>query len=148
LSEAPPLIERLETFEDRFRQACGAPLERRLGLVGGDAERGWRLRVAIDEALVATQVPIDRFFHDARGGVLSAGYGSEWDKLRDVLSDYEPIAGARSHPHFAQDQPCSMLIDEVEAIWSAIDRDDDWGPFHAKVAAIRAFGDALDSAQR
>jgi serine/tyrosine/threonine adenylyltransferase len=36
-----------------------------------------------------------------------------------------------------------MLIDEVEAIWSAIDRDDDWAPFHAKVAAIRRMGEAL-----
>jgi hypothetical protein len=38
-----------------------------------------------------------------------------------------------------------MLIDEVEAIWSAIDRHDDWAPFHAKIAAIRELGKALDS---
>jgi hypothetical protein len=30
-----------------------------------------------------------------------------------------------------------MVIDEVEAIWSAIDRDDDWAPLHAKLAALR-----------
>jgi uncharacterized protein YdiU (UPF0061 family) len=145
VSEAPPLIERLETFEERFRLACGAPLERRLGLVGGDAERGWRLRVVIDEALVATQAPIDRFFHDARGGVLPESYGGEWDALRAVLAEYQPLPDARAHPHFAQPEPCSMLIDEVEAIWSAIDRHDDWAPFHAKIAAIRELGKALDS---
>lgn len=39
-----------------------------------------------------------------------------------------------------------MHIDEVEAIWSAIDRDDDWAPLHAKVAAIRRMGDALGEA--
>lgn len=144
ISEAPPLIERLETFEARFRDASAAPLERRLGLKVGDPGRGWRLRVAIDEALVATQAPIDRFFHDARGGELPAGYGSEWDAVRAVLGEYEPVAGARANPYFAKAEPCSMLIDEVEAIWSAIDRDDDWGPFHAKVAAIREFGAALD----
>ena len=35
-----------------------------------------------------------------------------------------------------------MLIDEVEALWSAIDAHDDWGPLHAKVAAIRRMGEA------
>lgn len=29
-----------------------------------------------------------------------------------------------------------MLIEEVEAIWSAIDADDDWGPFEAKLARL------------
>jgi hypothetical protein len=38
-----------------------------------------------------------------------------------------------------------MLIDEVEAIWSAIDRDDDWEAFDAKIAAIRRMGDALSN---
>jgi hypothetical protein len=36
-----------------------------------------------------------------------------------------------------------MLIDEVEAIWSPIAAADDWGPFGAKIANIRAMGDAL-----
>ena len=33
-----------------------------------------------------------------------------------------------------------MVIDEVEAIWAAIDRDDDWGPLAAKIAAVRRTG--------
>lgn len=138
LSEAAPLIERLEAFEARFRAASAAPLERRLGLIGGDSERGWRLRVAIDQALVATQMPIDRFFHEGFGGVLPDDFGGEWDAVRTVLADYD----TRARPAPA---PCSMLIDEVEAIWSAIDAHDDWEPFNAKVAAIRAFGAALDT---
>ena len=36
-----------------------------------------------------------------------------------------------------------MLIDEVEAIWTPIAEADDWSRVHAKVAAIRAMGDAL-----
>jgi hypothetical protein len=35
-----------------------------------------------------------------------------------------------------------MHIDEVEAIWAAIAERDDWEPLYAKVAAIRAMGDA------
>ena len=39
-----------------------------------------------------------------------------------------------------------MHIDEVEAIWSAIDQSDDWSPLHAKVAAIRRMGEAHGAA--
>jgi hypothetical protein len=33
-----------------------------------------------------------------------------------------------------------MLIDEVEALWTATDERDDWAPLHAKVEAVRARG--------
>ena len=41
-----------------------------------------------------------------------------------------------------------MLIDEVEAIWSAIAEHDDWAPFEAKIAAVRRMGDAMTSDAR
>ncbi|PKP91632.1 MAG: YdiU family protein [Alphaproteobacteria bacterium HGW-Alphaproteobacteria-16] len=148
ISEAPPLIERLEKFENYFRMFYEIPLRRRLGLVTRDGkidiELGWKLKEAIETALIATGHSIDRFFFDAYGGTLPASYGPEWDGVRAVLAEYDPIPEGRSHPYFAG-EPCSMLIEEVEAIWSAIDRDDDWSPFNAKVAAIRQMGEALDA---
>jgi len=148
ISEAPPLIERLERFEPLYRRHYAAPLLRRLGLAPEhpDTDRDWALKEAIDDALIATAWPIDRFFFDAFGGTLPDGYGLEWDKVRAALADYAPAA--RTHPYFTDAEPCSMLIDEVEAIWSAIDRDDDWAPFHAKVAAIRRMGEALDAGNK
>lgn len=146
LSEAPPLIERLETFEARFRDGYAAPLLRRLGLTGGDVERAWRLKDAIEDALIRTATPIDRFFFDAYGGELPVEYGAEWNAARAALGEFDRVPQGRSHPYFSDSGPCSMLIDEVEEIWSAIDRHDDWGALHAKVAAIRRFGQALDGA--
>lgn len=143
ISEAPPLIERLERFEPLYRRHYPRPLLRRLGLGSGEPDRDWALKDAIDDALIATQWPIDRFFFDAFGGALPDGYGPEWDRVRAALAGYAPVSRGRAHPYFADAEPCSMLIGEVEAIWSAIDRDDDWAPFHAKVAAIRRMGEAL-----
>ncbi|MDP2116326.1 MAG: selenoprotein O, partial [Brevundimonas sp.] len=37
---------------------------------------------------------------------------------------------------FAGTEPEEMLIDEVEAIWAAIDADDDWSPLNAKLARL------------
>ena len=36
-----------------------------------------------------------------------------------------------------------MLIEEVEAIWQAIDTRDDWAPFHAKLARLEGLRRAL-----
>ena len=43
---------------------------------------------------------------------------------------------------FAAAEPEEMLIDEVEAIWAAIDAEDDWGPFEQKVRRVRDLGAA------
>ena len=145
----PPLIERLETFEETFRLCYQLPLQRRLGLLTRDrkldTDLGWKLKEAIETALAATAWPIDRFFFDAWGGTLPSGYGPEWDDVRAALAQYDPLPQGRSHPYFADGEPCSLLIGEVEEIWSAIDRDDDWGPFHAKITAIRRMAEALDA---
>ena len=40
-------------------------------------------------------------------------------------------------------EPQSLLIEEVEDLWSAIAERDDWEPLHAKIASIRQLGQAL-----
>jgi len=50
---------------------------------------------------------------------------------------------AQSHPYWTDPGPCSMHIEEVEAIWSAIADHDDWQPFTDKVTAIRRMGEAM-----
>jgi len=56
-------------------------------------------------------------------------------------------AGA-DHPIWAEQSPPSLVIDEVERLWAAIDEHDDWAPLHSQVAAIRALGEALGAAPR
>ena len=63
-----------------------------------------------------------------------------FDALADAIGDRR---GPRGHPYWSDAEPCSMLIDEVEAIWASIADRDDWGPFDAKIAAIRRMGEAL-----
>jgi len=77
----------------------------------------------------------DAFFFAHRGGRGAAG-----GALGDMLSQYQPVES--SHPYWADDAPQSLLIDEVEAIWAAIDEADNWQPLHNKVAAIRRMGEA------
>ncbi len=141
LVDAEPLIAALEAFPDLYQAEVTRALLWRLGVnPRGDAEDRALIQ-AIEPALRTTDTPIDRFFHDAFGRPPPDRYGAPFAEARAALAAYTPRKD-RTHPYWSA-EPCSMLIDEVEAIWSAIDDRDDWGPFTAKVAAIRQMGDAL-----
>ena len=141
IADSDPLVAVLETYPARYQAAVAAAILWRLGVVGRGGDRDRALVQTIEPALRATGIGIDRFFFDAFGGVLPTSYGAEWDAVRAALADHAPRKD-RSHPYWSG-APCSMLIDEVEAIWSAIAARDDWSALHAKVSAIRTMGAAL-----
>ncbi len=64
---------------------------------------------------------------------------------RRMIGERIPIARF-FREHRPEIPDCTLLIDEVEAIWERIASDDDWQPLYAKIAAIRDFGAALRKA--
>lgn len=74
----------------------------------------------------------------ALGGVRGKIYqGEAFDAFRFALMEHEPDRPERlEHPMFAAPEPEELLIDEVEALWSAIDAADDWAPLKAKLARL------------
>lgn len=76
----------------------------------------------------------------ALGGVRGKTYqGEAFDAFRFALLEHEPDRPERlEHPMFAAPEPEEMLIDEVEALWSAIEQGDDWAPLNAKLARLEA----------
>ncbi|WP_375393458.1 protein adenylyltransferase SelO family protein [uncultured Sphingomonas sp.] len=141
IADSDPLVAALEAFPARYQEAVAAAILWRFGVVGRDGEGDRALVQTIERALRRTGVGIDRFFFDAFGGVLPEEYGDAWAEVRAALAAYMP-RNDRSHPYWSG-EPCSMLIDEVEAIWAAIAERDDWSVLAAKVAAIREMGAAL-----
>ena len=139
VSEAEPLIAALDTFGERYQRAVSNAILWRLGMTPCDPDSDRALVQAIEGGLTASGMPIDRFFFDAFGGVAPAG--EAFDAARAALASRVPRK-PRAHPYWAG-EPCAMLIEEVEAIWAAIDSHDDWAPFEAKIAAIREMGAAL-----
>ena len=51
--------------------------------------------------------------------------------------------GALDHDFWSDSEPCSMHIEEVEALWSKIDERDDWEGLNAKILEVRRMGEAL-----
>jgi len=149
VAQAEALTPALDAFPEHFQAALTAAIFRRLGIRPSEAERDAALLVALETALAAKTVGIDRFFFDWRGGARRGpspaddAYADEpFTGFRAAIAGFQPAAGALDHPYWSDPAPCSMHIEEVEAIWAAIDARDDWGPLHAKVAAVRRMGEA------
>jgi uncharacterized protein YdiU (UPF0061 family) len=145
ISEGPPLAELLGQWPARFEAALVERLIARLGVdKRGDTEDR-SLVSALLTAVRSRLVGIDRFFFDWRGGRIpidEAYRATEFDELRARLEGRQrPLV----HPYWSDPAPCSMLIDEVEAIWAAIAENDDWQPFESKIDAIRRMADAMTS---
>ena len=59
----------------------------------------------------------------------------EFEPVLAALSQFE-AAGNLDHAYFARAMPCTMLIDEVEALWAPIAERDHWGAFYGKLREI------------
>jgi serine/tyrosine/threonine adenylyltransferase len=141
IAEAPPLSDLLSGWSGRFEQALVDAMLRRLGLRRGRDER--ELAAALIKALATRAQTIDRVFFDWRGGRDPGAELYPAEAFRELAKLLEGREAPKSHPYWSGDAPCSMHIDEVESIWSAIATSDDWQPFNNKVKAIRLMGEAV-----
>ena len=144
LSEAEPLIAELERYADLYQSGIVRHFFRRLGLVPGERQASLQFIENCVRAMVDTGTQIDRFFFDWRCGDVQrpeVHADEAWNVVREHVGAFTPI-GTRDHPYWSDDAPCSMHIEEVEAIWSAIAERDDWEPLYQKVTAIRRMGEA------
>ena len=138
LVEAEPLIAALERFGSLFQHAMARRFCWRLGIASRGLEADTAVINAAEVAMREANLGPDEFFYRHRGGREAQG------ALREAMKGYEPLD--TSHEYWSEGQPESMLIDEVEALWSAIDERDDWTPLYDKVARIRHMGQALGEA--
>jgi uncharacterized protein YdiU (UPF0061 family) len=153
IAEAEALTPSLERFPAEFQRRLVEAIFARLAIQPTTHERDSALLVKLETALAIKTVEIDRFFFDWRGGRRRGPSPAEADyeedpfgELEAALRDYQPLPGALDHPYWTDKAPCSMHIEEVEAIWSRIDEADDWSSLEAKVAAIRRMGEAHSAA--
>ncbi len=142
VAEASALSEMLAGWSARFEEALVGAMLRRLGLSKGATDRA--VAAALIKALATREAPIDRIFFDWRGGRDPGDKRYKSEPFRDLAKALEGRERAQSHPYWSGPSPCSMHIDEVEAIWSAIAERDDWQPFKDKVTAVRLMGEAME----
>ncbi len=135
LADAPPLVAALERFPDLYHAAMARRFTWRLGVESRGREADFELIAAAETAMREARIGPDAFFFAHRGGRNAQG------ALGEALAGY--TAAPSDDPYWQREAPQSMLIDEVEAIWSAIAERDDWQPLADKIEAVRAMARAL-----
>ncbi len=156
ISEEERLQAALEPFEAELHATFTRQVLWRLGLASAGEEADAATVRALYQFLLDSQAPLDRVFFDWRGGdaerarrspIADLYAGAGFAQVKDAFAAHRPAEDARlDHPYFARPEPCSMLIDEVEALWAPIAERDDWSLFQAKIAAVAEMADALGSA--
>ncbi len=140
------LVEAVNAFEPTFRLAIVERTLWRLGVAPQSAERDARLVATLETMLQKSHRLIDHFYFDWAGGRLRAGSENyddpAFDGFKVEIAHYAPSRDM-SHTFWSGQDPCSMPIEEVEAIWAPIAAEDDWSLLTEKISAIRAMGDAL-----
>jgi uncharacterized protein YdiU (UPF0061 family) len=141
VADAAPLSEMLAGWGERFENALTRALIARLGVAPRNEDRD--LAKILIAALASREQPIDRVFFDWRGGRDPGAEVYPTDAFRTLANALEGRTSPTTHPYWSDEAPCSMHIEEVEEIWSAIAEHDDWQPFNDKVAAVRRMGEAM-----
>ncbi|MES2751187.1 MAG: YdiU family protein [Pseudomonadota bacterium] len=148
LADQPSLETALGAFEPALRQEFTEALMRRLGVASQGVERDAELARAVWVFLSDSKAPFEQTFFDWFGGLSSAEraakstsrdhYASDaFTPVKDAMQDFSPRPGVNlDHAYFQKPLACTMLIDEVEAIWKPIAASDDWSVLHARLAAI------------
>lgn len=148
------LTESIDQFDGELQREFRASILRRLGLksAGPDADR--ITSHTLWKFLGESRAPFEQVFFDWQGGMLSekraaaspasAFYArKDFAPARAAFAAHEPASPyALEHSYFKSPAPCTLLIDEVEALWAPIAEADDWSAFHAKLAHIDALAQA------
>jgi uncharacterized protein YdiU (UPF0061 family) len=137
LAETEPLVAALERFGDLYQQAIARRFCWRLGVAQRGLEADMALITAAEAHMTANELAPDALFFAHRGG-----REPPTDDFGELLRAYAPTV-APDDPLWREAAPPTLVIDEVERIWAAIDQHDDWQPLNDKIADIRRLGDAL-----
>ena len=154
LADQDRLEASLAVFEPALHREFAAAIIRRLGLRSHGPDLDGALARNLWTFLHGTKAPFEQVFFDWFGGLRSierarrspsASFYADaaFQPFRAALEAFEPLSWIDlAHAYFARETPCTMLIDEVEALWEPIAVRDDWSAFHSKLAGIRQMADA------
>jgi len=138
LADEDALIAALDRFAPLYRAALARRFCWRLGVESRGENADLELFNAAAHHMVEQDLAPDALFFAYRAG------GKAPDDPFGALLRERTAAGTAADDAFWQEPAApTNHIDEVERIWAAIDKTDDWRPLEQQVAAIRRLGRAL-----
>ncbi|HBH90845.1 protein adenylyltransferase SelO family protein [Ponticaulis sp.] len=148
VAEAEDLSESLGAFELAYQTALRDHTFFQLGLLPEHLETDLNFLTELFGWMTQSQVPWHQFFFDWFCGEKSETRANnspsaelytreDFGTVREYLRHYKDDRPERlAHPYFQRPSPETLLIDEIETLWSAIVDNDDWSLFEAKLNGI------------
>ncbi|PHS24035.1 MAG: selenoprotein O [Robiginitomaculum sp.] len=154
LAPVEDLQEAHKDFAQTYAKALPEAFIHRLGLVPQGQEQNQAFLRTILAGLKETKTPYEGFFFDwfcadsARAQTrprLGAYQHSAFDAFKAALKTYTPDRPERlDHAYFNREDPFSLEIETVEAIWDPIAKADDWAAFHGALEGISTLRSAYN----
>jgi len=147
-ADQEPLVAALNAFGGNYRTALAGAMLKRLGIKLGDPEADVALAGSAFKALSVGGDILrwEPFFFDWFCGDADRALASPRRELYEApeFADFRALISTRqadrperlTDGYFARPDPQELLIDEIEAIWSAIAERDDWSAFDQKLVDL------------
>jgi len=143
ITDDKALIAALDGFADNYKDRLCHHVFRRLGIKRKALDVDIKFVLETFKSLEISQAPWPQFWHDWQGGAAAQDQAlksasadfykshafTDW---LDMLKSFESLL-----PPSSGDHPPSLLYDEIAALWTPIDQDDDWAAFHEKVKSFK-----------
>ena len=143
ICDAPRLSGILADWPVRYEEALVTHFLKRLLVTPRGDLQDRELVAVLIQALASRAATIDRIFFDWRCGRDPGTAAYAHPAFRALAEQLDGRERPATHDYWSDPAPCSMYIDEVEAIWAAIADRDDWVLLERKIAAVRRMGDAM-----
>jgi len=156
---ASALEAELTRFVRAYQHGLRASMFGRLKLSESALDADMQFLQTLFDWMTETRASYDQFFHDWIGGAASAERATQspqaslyadaaFHPVRDGLTARSGRAAqdVLAHAYWSRATPCSLVIEEVEAVWAPIAAHDDWSAFEQKLADIAALNAALGAA--
>lgn len=154
ITDLDALKPTFEAVPRLFDEALIDQTHRRLAIRPSSPDSAARLTSALYNAMNETGLSFEQVFFDLIGGAQAARvkasphaltYASDaWTGVLAMIRDCAPLSQAiTAHDYFAaRTRPVTLVRDDVETLWAAIDERDDWSLFEAKLREIAHLRDA------
>lgn len=138
----------LKAYAPAFHSGLRRMICARLGVAQVNEDADDELAAGFFQFLLKSQALFERTVFDWHGGEQRRAFamagpqralyeGEAFERLMKALAAHPPLArGADAAAYFDGDDPATLLIEEVEALWAAIAERDDWSRFEAKLDRI------------
>ena len=150
LAEADDLAASLKAFDAAYKSSFADHTFALLGIERCDLTDDLRFAASFYAWMTEIGANWPQTFFDWYGGAASIERAEaskqrpiyEADEFRSIRSELLSRAPAKpdavAHPYFQQSSPCTLLYDDIEALWSPIAEDDDWSAYAAKLDDIES----------